>query len=74
MQALRVLGMLAEASPSVPSSRARLWPSIRVALEGLGVPMAAVSRCKQLALQVCGAALLLVAGMEYGAVTIGHNS
>ena len=52
MQALRVLGMLAEASPSVPSSRARLWPSIRVALEGLGVPMTAVNRCKQLALQV----------------------
>ena len=52
VQALQVLSMLSEASPSVPSSRARLWPSIRVALEGLGVPLAAVSRCKQLALQV----------------------
>ena len=51
--------MLAEASPSVPSSRARLWPSIRVALEGLGVPMTAVNRCKQLALQVCSSLVAL---------------
>ena len=50
--ALRLLATGLAASPRVSGARSEHWPSIKVALEGLGLPADAVSACKTWLLQV----------------------
>ena len=46
----------AAASPLHVQARSKRWPAIRAGLEGLGVAAEAIGRCRQLLLQVGGAA------------------
>ncbi|KAL0052345.1 hypothetical protein WJX82_000639 [Trebouxia sp. C0006] len=50
--ALALLSTAAGASPMHPAARPKLWPSIKVALLGLGTPAAAVAQCKQYVVQI----------------------
>lgn len=50
--ALRLLATGLAPSPRAASARSKHWPSIRVALEGLGLSGNAVAGCKQFLLQV----------------------
>jgi hypothetical protein len=52
--ALLLLGTAAPASPAHPDARAKLWPSIRAGLDGLGLDSEPVSRCRRCVLQVPG--------------------
>ena len=49
---LQLLATGLAASPRVSGARSEHWPSIKVALEGLGLPADAVSACKIWLLQV----------------------
>ena len=65
--ALQLLATGLAASPRVSGARSEHWPSIKIALEGLGLPAEAVSACKIWLLQVhCSTSLypvLLQAGL-----------
>ena len=50
--ALQLLATGLAASPRVSGARSEHWPSIKIALEGLGLPAEAVSACKIWLLQV----------------------
>ncbi len=50
--ALRLLATGLAPSPRSAGARSKHWPSIRVALEGLGLSGNAVAGCKQFLLQV----------------------
>ncbi len=50
--ALQLLATGLAASPRVSGARSEHWPSIKIALEGLGLPADAVSACKIWLLQV----------------------
>ena len=50
--ALQLLATGLAASPRVSGARSEHWPSIKIALEGLGLPAGAVSACKIWLLQV----------------------
>ncbi|CAK0752569.1 hypothetical protein CVIRNUC_002156 [Coccomyxa viridis] len=52
--ALQLLATGLAASPRVSGARSEHWPSIKIALEGLGLPAGAVSACKIWLLQVPG--------------------
>ncbi|KAK9906778.1 hypothetical protein WJX75_007809 [Coccomyxa subellipsoidea] len=54
--ALRLLATGLAPSPRAAGARSKHWPSIRVALEGLGLSGNAVAGCKQFLLQVPGEA------------------
>ncbi len=56
--ALRLLATGLAPSPRSAGARSKHWPSIRVALEGLGLSGNAVAGCKQFLLQVRQHALL----------------
>lgn len=49
---LRLLATGLASSPRTPGARSKHWPSIRVALEGLGLSGSAIAGCKQFLLQV----------------------
>ena len=50
--ALQLLATGLAVSPRVSGARSEHWPSIKIALEGLGLPAGAVSACKIWLLQV----------------------
>ena len=49
--ALRLLATAAAVSPRHAGARAKQWPPVRIALEGLGLSAAAAAGCKQFLLQ-----------------------
>ena len=50
--ALQLLGTGLAASPRVSGARSEHWSSIKIALEGLGLPADAIAACKIWLLQV----------------------
>ena len=49
---MSMLSEVAHVSPRFPAARTKHWASVKVALQGLGVPPDAIARCKQVVLQV----------------------
>lgn len=69
--ALRLLATGLAPSPRTAGARSKHWPSIRVALEGLGLSGNAVAGCKQFLLQVCSPLLTMRTSYDQCTVCLG---